>query len=211
MVLQNVFLPEDREQIQRFYDTYEPNFICLERYKKIPPREVRNLFYGDSITAAFPLQDLFPGVSLINRGLPGDHPAGLYLRLERDLFAHHPKRVFLWAGINGINREEAQILLELTTLAALIRERGSEVYLCSILPLRPGDKWDRYQYQDKICRINEALQDFAARQGMGYLDYHRAVRDEKGDLAAPYARPDGTHVTVDGYLALSKVLQPYLL
>ena len=59
--------------------------------------------------------------------------------------------------------------------------------------------------------MNEALQDYAAREKMVFLDYHAALRDENGELAAEYARPDGIHLTAAGYLQMSRVVAPWLL
>lgn len=211
MNFESVLRPESRDTILKFYETYEPNYVYFDRFKTLPPFAVKNLFYGDSITAGFPLHDLFPGRSIINRALPGDTPTGLYLRLEQDLFAFTPQRVFMMCGINGIECGVKQVFAELSAVAGMIQERGSEVYLCSILPIRYPDKYNRFQYQEDICQVNAALRDHAAKNGMGYLDYHAAVRDEKGELAAEYARPDGTHITAAGYLRMSRVVAPYLL
>ena len=205
-----VFLPEYRESTLKFYETYEPNFLYFDRFETLPPFPVSNLFYGDSITAGFPLADLFPGYNMINRGLPGDTPTGLYLRLKRDLYPFAPKRVFLLAGINGMDRDEKQVLKELIALTELIRPR-SEVVLSSVLPVQNHDKYNCWLQQAKICRVNEALQDYAAREKMVFLDYHAALRDENGELAAEYARPDGIHLTAAGYLQMSRVVAPWLL
>ena len=92
-------------------------------------------------------------------------------------------------------------------MAELIAERGSRVYLGSILPLRNPDAWNRFRFQEKIVDLNAEIRKLAESRFAGYLDYHAAVRDENGELAKPYARPDGTHLTFDGYIAMAHVLE----
>ena len=96
-------------------------------------------------------------------------------------------------------------------MGSLIREHGSEVAYSSILPLRAGDRWNRFQYQGKIREINSALADYAKRNGQLFLDYHAAVRDETGQLAAECAGEDGTHVTFEAYCRMAEVVRPHLM
>lgn len=206
-----LFPNEEIEAITNFYKTYEPNVRLFEIYRKPVTTEVKNLFYGDSITAGWDLQEAFPNHSILNRGIPGDSPTGLHLRLKDDVLAHSPKRCFLLAGINGIGREETRILDQLFYVANEITESGIEVVFSSILPLRRGDQWDRFQYMDKIVRINDALKKYAETRGQLYVDYYTHLLDSNGELAAEYAKPDGTHITPAGYMQMSRVVEPYLL
>lgn len=213
MELSEIFPKEKIEAIRAFYRSYEPCHPLLA-LRRIPHSEpIDNLFYGDSITAAFPLHEFFPEYTLLNRGIPGDTVYGLYDRLEPDLYAYSPRRVFLLIGINGIEEPAPRILDAIRTLTGLIRSRGSEVVLCSILPLRNPDRWNRFQYQEKIVSINAELRRLGEDPATadGFLDYHAVVRDENGELAAPYAREDGTHVTLDGYFRMAEVVRPFLL
>ena len=109
-----------------------------------------------------------------------------------------------------LNRAKQTILDKTRAVASMIREHGSRVYLGSILPLRSPDAWDRFQYQDKIVEINEEQREWSLRNLDGFLDYHSRVKDASGQLAAEFARPDGTHLTFAAYRVLSDVVRPYL-
>ena len=114
MELSEIFPKEKIEAIRAFYRSYEPCHPLLA-LRRIPHSEpIDNLFYGDSITAAFPLHEFFPEYTLLNRGIPGDTVYGLYDRLEPDLYAYSPRRVFLLIGINGIERDFDDSLTSLT-------------------------------------------------------------------------------------------------
>ena len=91
-----LFDPESLRAIQEFYDTRE-RWQEILAYRKLADRigHVRNLFYGDSITEAWPLHEHFPNHSLLNRGIGGDNVCGLYLRLAEDVFAYTPEKVFI--------------------------------------------------------------------------------------------------------------------
>ncbi len=207
-----MFEREHIEGILRFYASY-PRYAEIERYRTLRPAvgSVRNLFYGDSITAGWPLHEFFPNHSLLNRGIGGDNVYGLRHRLADDVLPYRPARVFMLVGINGIHEPEDRIVAHILALVRLLREERIEVGLSSILPLRAPDRWNRFQHQEKIVRVNDALRAAAAAtDGCLFLDYHAAVRDESGQLAAVCANEDGTHVTFEAYCRMAEVVRPHL-
>ncbi len=201
----DLFTEQNKKDIYSFLDNW-PRYLNIVDYRKIKPQKVKTLFYGDSITDNFPLQEFFPNASLLNRGIGGDNVNGLYFRMEDDVFPYNPEQVVMMIGINGIEMDFDLIIRKITTLANLMKERGIRVYLASILPLRNPDTWNRFQYQDKIVRINAELKRIAAEQFAGFVDYHSAVKDENGELHKDFALPDGTHVTFAGYQKMAEVL-----
>ena len=207
-----MFEQEHIDRIRAFFATY-PRYAEIVSYRSLQPSvgQVANLFYGDSITSAWPLHEFFPNHSLLNRGIGGDSVYGLHDRMDEDVFPYRPRRVFLLVGINGIQEPAPRIVAHIQALAERLVAGGATVALSSILPLRQPDKWDRFQYQDKIVAINAELAAYAAAQGHPFLDYHAAVRDETGQLAAECAREDGTHVTFAAYCRMAEVVRPHLL
>lgn len=206
-----LFDRKSREDIQAFYDTRD-RWKEILNYRTLSSGvgHVRNLFYGDSITEVWPLHEFFPNVPLLNRGIGGDNICGLYLRLDEDVFAYAPEKVFLMIGINGIEQKKQLILDRTRAVASLIRERGSKVYLGSILPLREPDAWDRFQYQEKIVEINAEQEEWSKGNLDGFIDYHSLLKDEDGQLRAEFAKPDGTHLTFAAYKVLAETVRPYL-
>lgn len=208
-----MFEQEHTDAIVRFYSTY-PRYAEIERFRTLRPAvgTVRNIFYGDSITAAWPLHEFFPNHSLLNRGIGGDNVYGLRLRLAADVLPYVPTRVFMLIGINGIGEPEERLVAHILAVADLLRQQQIEVGLSSILPLRAPDNWDRFQYQDRIVRVNAALREAAAQtDGCFFLDYHAAVRDGSGQLAVECAEADGTHVTLEAYCRMAEVVRPFLV
>lgn len=206
-----LFDPKSLDDIQAFYDTRDRWKEILD-YRTLTAAvgHVKNLFYGDSITDAWPLREFFPNSSILNRGIGGDNVCGLYKRLEADVYPYTPEKVFILVGINGIEQDKQLIYDRVRAVASLIRERGSRVYLGSILPLRSPDAWDRFQYQDKIVEINAEQKAWSEANLDGFLDYHSRLKDDAGQLAAEYARPDGTHLTFAAYRVMADMVRPFL-
>ncbi len=200
-----LFTEQDKKDIFSFLDSW-PRYLEILNYRKIKTQKVKTIFYGDSITDNFPLNEFFPNASLLNRGIGGDNVNGLYFRMEDDIFPYQPEQVVMMIGINGIEMEFETVIRKITAVADLMSGRGIRVYLCSILPLRNPDEWNRFQYQDKIVRINSELRKIAADRFAGFIDYHSAVKDEQGELRREFAMADGTHLTFDGYQQMAKVL-----
>ena len=206
-----MFEPEKIEAIRAFYATRDRwKEILNLRTLRTKVGSVKNIFYGDSITNAWPLNEFFPNRSLLNRGIGGDNIYGLYDRLQDDVLAYRPQRVFMMIGINGIDEEKERILSHIQAVATMMKDAGIAVYLCSILPLRHPDNWNRFQYQDKIVTINAELKTWAEANVAGFLDYHSQVKDATGQLAAEHAQPDGTHITFAAYCRMAEVVRPYL-
>ena len=206
-----MFDKEKIASIREFYETRD-RWREIQNFRTLRPlvASARNVFYGDSITNSWPLHEFFPSHSLLNRGIGGDNIYGLYDRLQDDVLAYSPKRVFMMIGINGIEDEKAVILENIEAVALMMKARGIEVFLCSVLPLRSPDNWNRFQYQDKIVEINGDLRKWAEANVAGFLDYHSQLKDSSGQLASEFAQPDGTHVTFAAYCKMAEVVRPFL-
>jgi lysophospholipase L1-like esterase len=211
MTENEIFPQVELRLMRRFYNTHVPNLARIERFSLEFEHEVDNLFFGDSITEQWALDDFFPNHSILNRGIGGDQPAGLYMRLERDVFRFRPKRVFLLIGINVINRQQELIIAQICAIAEKIKASGSEVVLASILPLRNGDEFNRFQYMDKICAINGELGKWAKANGLIYLDYFSLMIGDDGQMIEEYAQADGLHVSIKGYVKMSQLIKNYLV
>lgn len=206
-----MFSEERIAAIRAFYETRE-RWQEIKSYRTLRKTagSVKNVFYGDSITEGWPLKEFFPNASVLNRGIGGDNVYGLYDRLSEDVIPYSPKRVFMLIGINGIEEEKGTILENVESLALMMKERGIEVFLSSVLPLRSPDSWNRFQYQGKIVEINAELRSWAGRNVAGFLDYHSKLKDSSGQLAAEFAKPDGTHITFKAYCQMAELVKPFL-
>ena len=64
--------------------------------------ENRVVFFGDSITDIWKLEDYFPGKPYLNRGIGGQTTPQMLVRFRQDVIDLHPKAVVILAGTNDI-------------------------------------------------------------------------------------------------------------
>lgn len=201
---------------QREQRLRSPDRDNLARYaeanRKLDPpaaAEQRVVFLGDSITDGWKLAEYFPGKPYVNRGISGQITGEMLGRMKADVLDLKPAAMVVLAGINDLGRGVAVESIEnnLAMTGTLARAAGIKVIFASVLPVsdyakdRPAQTPQRPT--DKILVLNQFLQELCRREGFTYLDYHSAVKDEKGLLRAELA-DDGLHPNAAGY----KVMAP---
>ena len=172
----------------------------------------RVVFFGDSITDMWKLEDSFPGKPYVNRGIGGQTTPQMLVRFRQDVVDLHPKVVVILAGTNDIAgntgpMRNEDIEANLMSMAELARVHGIRVILSSILPVhnytdRAKDFFAQ-RPQARILALNEWLKDYCAMNDVLYLDYFSALVDDKGMLKKDLA-DDGLHPNVAGF----KVMAP---
>ncbi|MEY2396381.1 MAG: hypothetical protein QOF94_2726, partial [Acidobacteriaceae bacterium] len=66
------------------------------------PGENRVVFFGDSISDLWHLDEYFPGKPYVNRGISGQTTPQMLIRFRQDVIELHPKAVVILAGTNDI-------------------------------------------------------------------------------------------------------------
>jgi len=175
------------------------------------PGEQRVVFYGDSITDAWPIARFFPGRPYINRGISGQTTPQMLVRFQQDVVHLKPAAVIILAGTNDIagnTGPETPEMIEdnLTSMAAIAKYYDIKVIFASILPAiaypwKPG-----VHPADEIRALNTWLKDFARRDGDVYLDYYSALADAEGGMK-PGLSKDGVHPTPVGYAIMSPLAE----
>lgn len=61
------------------------------------------VFFGDSLTDFFPMQDFFPGYTIYNRGIAGDKTTDLLKRID-NVIAIKPRKIILQIGTNDLGK-----------------------------------------------------------------------------------------------------------
>jgi lysophospholipase L1-like esterase len=195
------------------------DFGQLARYRdanaslKSPlPGENRVVFFGDSITDIWKLEDYFPGKPYLNRGIGGQTTPQMLVRFRQDVIDLHPKVVVILAGTNDIAGNTGPMRMEdieadYASLAELARANHITVVFSSVLPVHnyTPKSQDPFAQRspDKILALNRWLQDYCAANDLLYLDYFTALVDDKGLLKRELAE-DGLHPNAAGY----KIMAP---
>src|SRR2546423_2837003 len=174
--------------------------------------ENRVVFFGDSITDIWKLEQYFPGKPYINRGIGGQTTPQMLVRCRQDVIALSPKIVVILAGTNDIAGNTGPMRSEdieanLASMAELARLHGIRVVFASILPVHnytpKAQDFFAQRPGARILELNKWLADYCAKNNITYLDYFSALVDEKGLLKRELA-DDGLHPNDAGY----KVMAP---
>ena len=216
--------PTAEQALQKYREskaaTLRDDFGELARYRdanailKPPaPGENRVVFFGDSITDIWHLDEYFPGKPYINRGISGQTTPQMLLRFRQDVIDLHPKVVVILAGTNDIAGNTGPMRLEdieanYASMAEIARANNVRVVLSSVLPVHnytpQSQSFFAGRPPEKILELNRWLKSYvAAHSECVYLDYFSALVDDKGLLKRELA-DDGLHPNAAGY----KIMAP---
>jgi lysophospholipase L1-like esterase len=198
---------DDYGQLKRYRD-------ANAALKPPAPGENRVVFFGDSITDIWHLDEYFPGKPFVNRGIGGQTTPQMLVRFRQDVINLQPKVVIILAGTNDIAGNTGPMRIEdieadLTSLAQLARANDIKVIYSSILPVHNYTEKSKdffaQRSPEKILTLNGWLKNYCATASNGctYLDYFSAVVDDKGLMKKDLA-DDGLHPNAAGY----KIMAP---
>jgi lysophospholipase L1-like esterase len=202
--------------------TYMNDFGQLARYRQPnaalgAPKtgERRVVFFGDSITDGWHLDQYFPGYGYINRGISGQTTSQMLLRFHQDVVALQPAVVVILAGTNDIAGNTGPISLpdieaNFTSMGELARANGVKMIVSSVTPVHnyTSQAQNFFLQRDpaKILALNTWLKDYCAKNGLIYLDYFSAMVDDRGLLRENLAN-DGLHPGDAGYRIMASLAE----
>jgi lysophospholipase L1-like esterase len=195
------------------------DFGELARYRaanaalKTPaPGETRVVFFGDSITDIWHLDEYFPGKPYVNRGIGGQTTPQMLIRFRQDVIDLRPRVVVILAGTNDIAGNTGPMRLEdiesnYASMADLARANNVRVVFSSVLPVHNYTPQSQNFFAGrppaKILELNRWLKTYCAANDCVYLDYFSAMVDDRGLLKRELA-DDGLHPNVAGH----KIMAP---
>jgi lysophospholipase L1-like esterase len=175
----------------------------------------RVVLIGDSITENWSMAD--PGFftqGIVNRGIGGQTSAQMLVRFRADVVALRPAAVHILAGTNDIAgnggpTSPQDFRNNIQSMVELARANGIRVILGAIPPAdqftwRPG-----MQPAPVISAQNDWLRQYAARNGLGFIDYHAALVGPRQGLRAELGN-DGVHPNRAGYRIMRKLVEEAL-
>jgi lysophospholipase L1-like esterase len=175
----------------------------------------RVIFFGDSITDGWHLDQYFPGKGYINRGISGQTTSQMLLRFHQDVIALRPAAVVILAGTNDIAGNTGPISVEdieanYTSLAEVAHANGVQLIFSSVMPVHDYTPQSQnfFAQRDpaKILALNAWLKNYCSTNGLIYLDYFSALVDEHGLLRKDLAA-DGLHPNDAGYRIMAPLAE----
>src|SRR5215467_7949577 len=135
--------------------------IADEELLKASPVKDRVVFFGDSITDSWKLQQYFPGKPYVNRGIGGQTTPQMLVRFRQDVIDLHPKVVVILAGTNDIAGNTGPIRTEdieanLASFAELARAHDFRVVFALFFHVHTSTEKSKVFFaQRPMARINE--------------------------------------------------------
>ncbi|MBQ4430242.1 MAG: hypothetical protein II877_01975 [Synergistaceae bacterium] len=162
-----------------------------------PVSEGSVIFLGDSLTDWLCLNELLPGVHVLNRGIAGDTTAGVLHRLD-EVIRHKPAKLFLLIGTNDIalGTGEREITANIREIVRRIQEGSpsTAIYLQTLIPV--NSRYMGYRHNMKIETVNDVLRGIAGEACCVLVDLH-GLFAENGELPLRYTF-DGLHLNGEG-------------
>jgi lysophospholipase L1-like esterase len=174
----------------------------------------RVVFYGDSITDFWRLNEYFPGFDYVNRGISGQVTSEMLGRFKSDVLDLKPAAIVILAGTNDLSRGTpvATIANNIMMMSELADAHKIRVILASVTPVNDYNKAANPQYErtrfrppSLIVSLNDWLKRYCAANGFTYLDYYSAMVDKNGFLKADLAE-DGLHPNATGYRVMAPLV-----
>lgn len=148
---------------------------------------------------------LFKGKEVHNLGFGWDKTENALWRIYHgELDGFRAKTVFLLIGTNNLPfNSDAEIIDGIVCVAKAIRERqpSAQLRVLGILP--------RKEMEDRIKKINAALQNQLAEMSVTYIDLAPVLTNEKGKIDLSLFL-DGLHPNEKGYERIADVLSAFL-
>ncbi len=179
---------------------------------------------GASYAAGWRLAEV-DAVPVVNAGVAGQQSFEMLARFDSDVVAAKPRAVVLWGFINDVFRAS-----DMTAVSARVRDHysemikraragGIEAIVATEITIRPPKSmaqtaftliapWlGKVVYQDQInahvIETNRSLRDLAQREGLLVLDLQPLLAEASGRRKREYAVDDGSHISAQGYEALT--------
>jgi lysophospholipase L1-like esterase len=189
-----------------------------ERLVALPSDPERVVFFGDSITKMWKLDEYFPGKSYVNRGIGGQTTPQMVVRFRQDVIALHPRTVVILGGTNDIAGNtgpmlDADIIANYVNMTELARANGIQVIFCSITPVHNYVEGSQNLFQQRplarIQTLNRWLKEYSAANGIPFIDLYSPMVDSTGLLRRELA-DDGLHPTAAGYRIMAELVNEAL-
>lgn len=188
---------------------------------------------GASYARGWPIESI-NGTIVVNKGLDGNQSFEMRSRFQEDVVAVGPDTVIIWGFINDIFRSDAdkmedakdRIKQSYKEMLAMAQDHNINVILATEISVREpkgalnrvaglvGRMMGKTSYQTMInqhvSEINDWLRVYAESNQLVLFDFQAALADSDGQRRAEYATDDGSHVTTEAYVALSKFAENVL-
>jgi lysophospholipase L1-like esterase len=206
-----------KEQLETELDAYRRVLLDwggLTRYgsenAELKPQPGRVVFLGDEITENWG-PEFFPGKPYVNRGITRQTAAQMLVRFRQDVISLKPAVVVIQAGTNDLASvmgpsTEGTMAEHFMSMVELAKSHHIKVVLASVTPVCDCfTKITGRRPVGKILGLNGWLKDYAAKNGLVYLDYYAALVE--GRFFKKSLTVDGLVPNAAGYAVMAPLAE----
>ncbi len=163
---------------------------------------------GDSITDGAEWHELFPGVSILNRGISHDTAYGLLKRLD-NIIKINPEYVFIMIGVNDIthDRPTEKILNDYIDILKILQSNNITPIMQSTLYVATG-----YPKSEKVNigvkKLNSALAEYANKNNIVFVNLNDGL--SKNETLRSDLTYDYIHINGNGYQIWKAAISKYI-
>lgn len=152
---------------------------------------------------------------VVNRGIIGDNTVGMTERLCQ-ITPHHPKAIFLMAGINDMVNDNPAIEVagRVINLIEAIRQQTptTKLFVESLLPINESNgRWRTLAGRtDDIPLTNMYIRAYCESNGITFVDIFHQMTYPNSNVLREELSSDGLHITEAGYRIWEKEIKKQL-
>lgn len=194
------------------------NIYLFSIKKNINLLDENIVFFGDSITSGYKIEEFYPKNNVINSGISGNVTNDLLERMD-DVYRYNPSKVFLLIGINDLNREKSidEITKNIQKIINNIKanRKYTKIYIESVYPInRNVFEEKNYSFNEKINNdiikeLNNKIKILCKENKIQYIDVYNNLLDNDGNLKDIYTN-EGLHLSDLGYFKVTTSLNKYI-
>lgn len=194
------------------------NIYLFSIKKNINLLDENIVFFGDSITSGYKIEEFYPKNNVINSGISGNVTNDLLERMD-DVYRYNPSKVFLLIGINDLNREKSidEITKNIQKIINNIKanRKYTKIYIESVYPInRNVFEEKNYSFNEKINNdiikeLNNKIKILCKENKIQYIDVYNSLLDNDGSLKDIYTN-EGLHLSDLGYFKVTTSLNKYI-
>ena len=172
------------------------------------------VFLGDSITDWCPIEQIYPGLPIVNSGVAGYETTDILSRLDSMVYRYNPTKVFILIGTNDIKYEddsEEEVANNIKEIINRIKtyRKNTKIYYEAIFPVNKALPATEERYNEEIQEINSIMKKYCEENDVTYIDMYTLLQDDNGDFHTRYTN-DGLHPNDRGYARISSELLKYI-
>jgi len=185
-----------------------PKLYYLEKksFFEINGKKADIVMIGDSITDHADWDELFPNISIVNRGISGDTTEGVLLRMA-SIYSANAKKAFIMIGINDLSKKIpiSKILSNYEGIVVRLKQHGILPYIESVLPVGNTHAY----LNENVVKLNSKLKELSKKENVVFIDLDK-VFAQNGMLNPIYSSKDDIHLNGEGYFVWKNSIKKFI-